>query len=416
MKVCVFEDKKFNNLFPLTYFRPVYLLRCGIKSLSRKIEDVFREYQVLYKSRSYLKDVAINDYNVKIMDKLDSDDVLFINGRVLVDDEFKNRLLQNDSEKIFTSNGDIIAVFVKGSNVVRVEEKINNFSLDSYSFDFDTEEIECRVVKYPWDLIVYNKDELKKDFFSIKESDNIRGKVYPGTAILSKENIFIGEDSIVKPNSVIDAENGPVYIGKNVEVMPNSIIIGPAYIGDNSIIKAGAKILEGTNIGEVCKIGGEVYNSIVQSYSNKQHDGFLGNSYIGSWVNLGAGTNNSDLKNNYGNVRMWVNNRFVNTGIMSVGVIMGDHTKTAINTAFNTGTIAGAVCNIFGEGFPPKYIPSFLWGGKYGFKEYNLEQGLRTMEIVMQRRNVKLSEEYKDLVYYIFNYTQKDRGKFIKNR
>ena len=200
-------------------------------------------------------------------------------------------------------------------------------------------EIKVKMINYPWDLINNNGQEIVSDFATVaaNEKVRIRGTVYEGAHLLNREKIVIGEGSKVKPGVVLDAENGPIFIGNNVTVFPNAVIEGPAFVGDRSLIKMGAKIYENTSIGEVCKVGGEVEASIIHSYSNKQHDGFLGHAYLGQWVNLGADTNNSDLKNNYGNVKLVLDGEEVESGSMFMGLLMGDHSKSSINTMFNTG-------------------------------------------------------------------------------
>lgn len=194
-------------------------------------------------------------------------------------------------------------------------------------------------------------------------------------------------------------------IGNNVTVMPNAVIEGPCYIGDHSVIKAGAKIYESTSIGPVCKVGGEVEASIIHGYSNKQHDGFLGHSYIGEWCNLGADTNTSDLKNNYSSVKMNVNGKEVDTGSLFVGLMMGDHSKSGINTMFNTGTTVGVSSNIFGAGFPPKTIPSFAWVDGQDVQGYRLDKAIEVAKIVMARRKVTMTDSYMALMKYIFEIT-----------
>ncbi|MBI4810593.1 MAG: transferase, partial [Ignavibacteriales bacterium] len=221
--------------------------------------------------------------------------------------------------------------------------------------------------------------------------------------------IIIGKGSKIKPGAVLDAEKGPIIIGINVTIMPNAVIEGPVFIGDNSIIKIGAKIYHGTSIGKWCKVGGEVEASIIQSYSNKQHDGFLGHSYLGSWINIGADTNTSDLKNNYGTVRVYVNGKMIDSGLQFVGLTMGDHSKSGINTMFDTGTVVGISSNIYGSGFPSKFIPSFAWGGEKQFTAYDLEKSIDTMKKVMARRNVNLTASYEKLVRKIFKDTMEER-------
>jgi UDP-N-acetylglucosamine diphosphorylase/glucosamine-1-phosphate N-acetyltransferase len=237
--------------------------------------------------------------------------------------------------------------------------------------------------------------------------------VHSGAILLGKKDIIIEEGAVIKPGTVLDAKNGPIYIGKNVEVLSQSTIMGPACILDGSLIRIGAQIYENTTIGPVCKIGGEIEGSIIHSYSNKQHSGYLGHSYLGSWVNLGAGTINSDLKNTYGEVKVQVGTEQINTGLSFVGLTMGDHSKSAIGTTFNTGTVVGVCCNIFGIGFPPKYIPSFSWCGEQKpFTEYDIEKAIDVARLVMARRNVELIDVEADLFREIFHSTNEERRRY----
>jgi UDP-N-acetylglucosamine diphosphorylase/glucosamine-1-phosphate N-acetyltransferase len=270
-------------------------------------------------------------------------------------------------------------------------------------------------VSYPWDLIQKNGTQIVKDFEFIakkagKNKLSQEGKIYAGVHVLGKKNIIIEKGAVIKPGSVLDAEEGPIYIGRNVNVFPQSTIIGPVCILEGSSIKVGAQIYENTTIGPVCKIGGEVEESIIQGYSNKQHAGFLGHSYLGSWVNLGASTNNSDLKNNYGKVKVQIGTEQIDTGLTFAGLTMGDHSKSAIGTTFNTGTVVGVCCNVFGTGFPPKYIPSFTWcGTQKPYQAYHVEKAITLARVVMSRRKIELSDAEADLLRDVYRGTGEDR-------
>jgi UDP-N-acetylglucosamine diphosphorylase/glucosamine-1-phosphate N-acetyltransferase len=265
------------------------------------------------------------------------------------------------------------------------------------------------MVHYPWELVQRNTEHIEKDCTVLADLGRIEGRVYEGAHLLDRSNIYIAPEAKVKPGVVLDAEGGPIFIDRGAKIFPNATIEGPAYIGKKSQIKIGAKIYEGTTIGEVCKVGGEVEGSIIHSYSNKQHDGFLGHAYLGMWVNLGADTNNSDLKNNYGNVRVTIDGEEIDTGSMFVGLTMGDHSKAGINTMFNTGTVVGAVCNVFGAGFPPKEIPSFTWGGGEGLTVYDPKRAIEVCRRVMARRDIPLTEVNAQLLQRLFELTAKDR-------
>ena len=213
---------------------------------------------------------------------------------------------------------------------------------------------------------------------------------------------------------MLDAEKGPIVIGANVRIFPNAVIEGPAFVGGGSLIKIGAKIYENTSIGPMCKVGGEVEGSILHGFANKQHDGFLGHAYLCPWVNLGADTNNSDLKNNYGSVRVTINGTEVDSGSLFVGVIMGDHAKSAINTMFNTGTVVGVGSNVFGAGFPPKYIPAFSWGGAEGIETYAIDKCIDVARKVMLRRNQTLTSAGEALLRHVFTLTQDERTQSVR--
>jgi UDP-N-acetylglucosamine diphosphorylase/glucosamine-1-phosphate N-acetyltransferase len=223
--------------------------------------------------------------------------------------------------------------------------------------------------------------------------------------------MFIGKDVDLKPGVVLDASTGPIFIEKNVTIFPNAVIQGPFYIGESSRIKSCATIYPNVSIGKVCKVGGEVEDTIIHPYTNKQHSGFLGHSYLGSWINIGADTNNSDLQNNYGTIKVQVNGRHIDSGKQFVGLMMGDHSKTAINTMFNTGTVVGFSSNVYGAGFPPKYIPSFGWGGSESMKEYKLAKAFETARTVFARRDKDFKKEDEEMFETIFNLTKEDRSK-----
>ncbi|RMF63700.1 MAG: glucose-1-phosphate thymidylyltransferase [Calditrichaeota bacterium] len=264
-------------------------------------------------------------------------------------------------------------------------------------------------IDYPWDLVRHNPAEVERDFDAELGKGRIDGQVSSHAVLVKQERIFVGKGSVVKAGVVVDASEGPVWLGQDVTVLPNAVILGPAYVGDHSVVKVGAKIYGGTSIGEVCKVGGEVEGSIIHSHSNKQHEGFLGHAYLGQWVNLGADTNNSDLKNNYGNVKVYVEGELVDSGSQFVGLFMGDHSKTGINTMFNTGTVVGVMSNVFGADFPPKFVPSFAWGGRAGLVEHELEKALQTARAVMARRAVEMSAAQERLFRRLFEMTRAER-------
>jgi UDP-N-acetylglucosamine diphosphorylase/glucosamine-1-phosphate N-acetyltransferase len=274
--------------------------------------------------------------------------------------------------------------------------------------------IETRLLSYPWDLVRANGEEIRSDVELLR---NRRKSPIPaasfrkkGVTFIGEKNIFIGRGSTIGPGTVIDASGGPVILGEGVRVYPQATMIGPVFVGNGSVVKVGAQLYPDTSIGPVCKVGGEVEGTIIHGYSNKQHHGFIGHSYIGAWANLGAGTTNSDLKNNYGKVRVRMDSGLIDTGLQFVGLTLGDHSKTAINSMFNTGTIVGVCSNIFGFGFPPKEVPSFSWGAAgETFTTFALDKAVDMARRVMARRNVTLTGVEDRLIRNIFEQSAGQR-------
>jgi UDP-N-acetylglucosamine diphosphorylase/glucosamine-1-phosphate N-acetyltransferase len=415
-QICLFEDIYHPNLLPLVYFRPTFNLRCGILSLKEKVQYAYPKAEVTLHCRSYLADYmrlrnpghAVNDITAK--------ECLFINGRAIVDDNFVKLIpLDGDPDIVYVNEDKVVAARVGGAKLKTLKSHLNGiFSISDFD-GLQVQQVDVKMIGYSWDLIKHNGDQLRSDYELLKRArkkSKTKIKKYPGVYILNEKNVFIGDGSVIMPGVVIDAQDGPVYIGKNVHVMSFSTIIGPAYIGDGSTVKIGAKIYQNCSIGPVCKVGGEIEATILHSYSNKQHDGFLGHSYLGAWVNCGAGTVTSDLKNNYSSVKVYVNGEPVDSGMQFVGVTIGDHSKTAINSTFNTGTVIGVSSNVFGTGFPPKYVPSFSWGAAgETFTTYNIEKALNVAGKVMIRRNIELSEQEEKLFRKIFDLTSDERRK-----
>ncbi|MCB9209896.1 MAG: hypothetical protein H6612_13095 [Ignavibacteriales bacterium] len=407
--ICIFEDEQYQQLQPLTYFRPSYHLKCGILSLHRKIRRNYPDIRVELNTRSYLRNLIKQNYPDEIVEHIKSDSMLFLNGRILVDDNFHNEVPFEGKDEIFVSGNNFIGARLSGKNLETVSNSLKDvLSINDFP-DVPKKEINVTIIDYPWDLIKYNEQELIRDYEKLAGENDNQLKEYPGVYFLQKENIFIGNNVTIKPGVVLDAENGPIYIGDDVLIMSNASIQGPTFIGQNSIVKMSATIYHNTSVGKVSKVGGEIENTIIHSYSNKQHNGFLGNSYLGSWVNFGAGTTNSDLKNNYGNIKVYVNNKLIDSGRQFVGLTIGDHSKAAINTSFNTGTVVGVSTNVFGGSFPPKYMPSFCWGGSDALTTFDIDRSIEVAERVMQRRNVVLTDIDKELFKTVFKLTEQER-------
>ena len=412
--ICIFEDAQIDRMFPLAYMRPVYDLRCGISSLREKIVRAYPKATVTLHCRPYLADTVRLRNPKHHVNEIPANDCLFINGRVVAEQNFGRKIpFGSKKDIVYVQDGVIVAAFVSGARLAKLKASLGNTIQASLFEGLPEVNVDVKVASYPWDLIHENGRELVLDFQALmgKKRKSKRRKI-EGLYLLGKEGIFIADSAVIKPGVVLDAEKGPIYIGKNVKILPFTTIVGPVYIGDDSIVKANSTIYENTSIGPVCKVGGEIEGSTIHGYSNKQHSGFLGHSYLGSWVNLGAGTNNSDLKNNYSSVKVHLGSEEIDTGLQFVGLTMGDHSKSAINSMFNTGTIVGVSSNIAGSGFPPKYVPSFSWGAPgETFTTYKVDRAIDVARKVMARRKVEFMKVDETLFRKIFEMTSEERRK-----
>ena len=386
MQVVLLEDRRHACFGPLTLLRPQFDLRCGALTLREKLECARPDWRVALHPAPELADVVSESCPGRGLDGLEDGPVLVLYGRVLFDDALLKVLETVDGERILTAGPEVVGARLEEG----ARERLTSSAAASEGVGAlglsDTKEVPARTVRYPWDLVAATPDEIVADVSAGAAAGQTGGEHHHCVRLIDEDGISTGEGSEIGPSAVLDARRGPVVVGRNVEIMPNAVIVGPAFIGDGSVIRAGATIYGGTSIGPVCKVGGEVQASVLQSFSNKQHGGFLGHSFVGSWVNIGAGTNNSDLKNNYGDVRVELEGETLDTGSNSVGVTVGDHTKTAIGTRLNTGTVVGAFCSVMSNGFAPKSIPSFSWGTQDGYVRHDLEQAVETARVVMARR------------------------------
>ncbi len=414
MQICIFEDINYSNFEPMVFSRPVYDLLCGIDSLKEKITRSYGNVKVSLHCRPYLADIVQHQNPNCLVNKISDTECLFINGRLIAPENLSGLLpLLPAEDKVFVNEETVIAAYLSGTHL---QHKIN-YLKDLFSVsDFNglpIKILDLKCANYLWDLINNNGKQIAEDFNYLKNSskENFADKIDPSVHIINKTNVFVGKDVTIKPGVVLDASNGPIIIGNNAFIYPNAVIEGPVFIGESSKIKSGAAIYENVSIGKVCKVGGEVEQSIFMDYSNKQHAGFIGHSYIGSWVNLGADTNNSDLKNNYSKIKIKLSNKEVDTGSQFLGLMIGDHSKSAINTMFNTGTVVGFSCNIFAPGFPEKYVPSFTWGGDDSSTVYDIKKAIETAKIVTSRRKIDFEKKDELLFNTIFDLTKNDREK-----
>ena len=393
--ICFFEDTHCKKFLPLNLTRPVDDFRCGILTIREKwlIDLNIQSYtRLLEDHRNHIFKSSIGK---------DIHTVFWINPRVLPDQHIcSNILFLNEDECLVI---DKLVVAAKVSPELSREWLKNEpdfESLKKLSLNRDP-----LILNEPWDLLSENGIEIRNDLNRLTESGENEPKL-PGHCSRSGENqLVIGENCTIEPGVVFMTGEGPVYIGNDVTIMANSVIRGPVAICDAAIIKTGAKIYGDTSIGPVCKVGGEVANCIFHSYANKAHDGFTGNSIFGQWTNLGADTNTSNMKNNYSKVSVldYDSGKKNQTGLQFLGTIMGDHSKTAINTMLNTGTVCGVSSNIFNTSFPPKLIKSFRWNSDNGEVAYTFAKAVETMGIMMARRNIEISDDYIAMMKAIFD-------------
>lgn len=398
MRLILFDEPSIRKqLFPFTLTRPCAKIRVGIYTIGEKWEHLYRT------DASFLT----ADYLSKKFSCSPSEENLFINGALCPDKQVHAFIETLKPGEAAVQDRIVLAFRCSKTEAEKIictthttyEEAfilVNSFSRKEFC-----EEI--NLIKRPWDIFQKNKDEILKDFKQITQDRRSFEITDPHTIIYGKNNLFIEEGVSVKA-AIINAEEGPVYLDKDAVIHEGAFIKGPAVIGKASHVNSGAKIRPGTTIGPHSKVGGEISESVIFGFSNKAHGGFLGNAVVGEWCNLGAGTNNSNLKNNYGHVKVWgyPEGDYIDTGLQFCGLFMGDHTKCGINSTLNTGTTIGIFANIFGEGFPPKLIHSFSWGGKDTSKEYRLAEALTTAEHVLARRGFSLSEEDREIFSNLF--------------
>lgn len=405
MNYILFDDYSRSNLLPLTFTCPVADIRIGILTVREKWETRIGQ------TTSSLTE---NYLRVKFPFIVEKENVL-INGGILPEEELINEIMALKPGQKLISGNTLIALKISGEQVEEIistteKEDENSFNLIG-KINLATIKSELKIFKIEalWDVFSKNGEAIQQDF-NLLTKGRISQIISDSNKVFARENIFVEKGAIIE-GAILNASKGPVYIGENAEIMEGSLIRGPFALGESSVLKLGAKIYGPTTIGPFCKIGGEINNSVMFGYSNKAHDGFLGNSVIGEWCNLGADTNNSNLKNNYGEVKMWNYNKegYINTNLQFCGLIMADHSKCGINTMFNTGTVVGVNANIFGAGFPKKFIPCFSWGGADGLTTFTLEKSFEVAAKVWERRGKIFNHVEKDIFKNIFEHTSRYR-------
>ncbi len=453
LTLCLFEDERYPNFFPLSLYHPIFDLRIGAQTLRGRLVDELNPGSLIVMCRPYLAPVLTEElnspggeYEVHVNEMVEGE-VVFLNGRLItVGTELAQLVTGLVENSVLHKKGVVVAAKLSGDQassfmnylshplsddhmlkvIHEIKESVPDSkrkkkepaesggeakgeSLERWAAEsgVSVEETGLKLLSYYWQLIGENSAVIVDDF----QKNPLRGtapeaELFKGVNLIKEEDIVIGSEVEVRSGTVLDASEGPIIIADRVSIEPNAIIYGPCFIGEHSIIRGGAKIGHGTSLGKECRIGGEVEETIVTAYSNKQHEGFLGHSYVGSWVNIGAGSCNSDLKNNYGQVRAWSAGRMKETGRTFLGVVIGDHSKIAINTKFNTGTVVGFNANITSSGFPPKFVPSFTWLLEPDYVEHDLEKAMKTAEVMMDRRNIRFTSAQGELFKALYRFVR----------
>ncbi|HTD41143.1 MAG TPA: GlmU family protein [Mucilaginibacter sp.] len=392
MAIILFDGKAHQTLLPLTYTRPVADLRLGILTIAEKWAKYLKQ-DFSYHTHAYL--------SIKFPINIEAEN-LFINGSVCPDEQLLEAVDKLSLGQSLKYNGELIAVKLSESDAKAFDS--NN------QFDRSIDYLGTPVMpKYPEDIFRNNDTELKKDFRLLTKGRN--------SASISSTNTIIGNDFFAEEGAVAECSsfnttNGPIYLAATTEVWEGTHIRGSFALCNNSQVKMGAKIYSGTTVGPYCRVGGEINNAVIWGYSSKGHEGYLGNSVLGEWCNIGADSNNSNLKNNYADVKVWdyATQHFRKTGLQFCGLIMADHAKCAINTMFNTGTVVGVSANIFGAGFPRNFVPDFSWGGSHGYETYSLKKMFETTEKVFARRDHRsFNDVERDILKKVFELTEEYR-------
>ena len=389
MNYILFDGANRNALLPFTYTRPVADIRVGILTIREKWEAFL----------GLTTTTVTEDYLSEKFPMVEFSENTMINGSYLPTQDLVDMLQKlNENEAIF--DGEVVVAF-------RVVDNQETIDFTQFKIHICPEHVLS--IKNTWDIFQLNGAAIKADFNLITEGRT--SEPIPKTVkTLNKTHIFI-EEGVNLNYCILNASDGPIYIGKNAQIMEGSLVRGPFALCENSTLKMGAKIYGSTTVGPHCKVGGEVNNSVIFGYSNKAHDGFLGNSVIGEWCNLGADTNTSNLKNNYALVRLWnyETENFSKTDLQFCGLMMGDHSKCSINTMFNTGTVVGVSANIFGSGFPRNFVPSFSWGGSQGMRTYLTKKAFEVATAVFQRRGLEFTTKEAKILEHVFEISNKHR-------
>jgi UDP-N-acetylglucosamine diphosphorylase/glucosamine-1-phosphate N-acetyltransferase len=389
MNYILFDGPSRNALLPFTFTRPVADIRIGILTIREKWEKYLGSTTT----------TLTEEYLSEKFPMIELEENVMINASYLPNPILVELISNLERNQAVFRGDEVLAFYTQES-----QEEVNFDTYEIIEFNGD-----CITVEHTWDIFAKNDAAIREDFELLTE-DRTSQPIPKSVNVISPSSIFIEEGAKLE-FVTLNASTGPIYIGKNSEIMEGSVIRGPFALCEEAQVKLATKVYGATTVGPHCRIGGEVNNSVLFGYSNKGHDGFLGNSVLGEWCNIGADSNNSNLKNNYEEVKLWSyeTENFAKTGLQFCGLMMGDHSKCGINTMFNTGTVVGVSANIFGSGFPRNFVPSFSWGGASGFVTYLTKKSFEVAKIVMDRRHVEFTEQDKAILEHVFEESKKWR-------
>ena len=415
MRVLIFEDDSYDSLYPLSTLKSVFEIKCGIFTLKERIENILgRKYKISLHCRNQLTKHLSEIFPYNNVNCLNNDDYLFLNGRVVFSDKSLEKIINKLPENsLVVEDKTVIAAKISKKKISslksRIEDTVNDNTLSSKDFSgldiINSEEIFSGnsdffyVLMFPWDVIKVFSETLSEELLYLLKKKRTALKKFKGVSFINEKKIHISKGVNIYPNVVLDAGSGGIHIDEGTTIEPFSYVNGPVYIGKDCVVKSGTKLYGPCSIGKHSKVSGEISHSLFHSYVNKQHAGFFGHSYVGEFVNIGAGTTTSNLKNNYSKIKVQFRGNIEDTGMQFLGSIVGDHTKLGINTLINTGTIIGVFSNIAGGGFQHKEVKPFSWNifGRSA-ANYDIEQAIDTARIVMKRRNMEMSLNLEKLI------------------
>lgn len=371
------------NMLPLTFVRPVADIRFGILTMREKWEHFLGA-----KTSTLTENYLLPKYPIH-----EEDENVLINASFQPEQGMVDMIKKLKSNQSLVSGDHIIAMCTNREGKEQEDIELVEYGGTPLK------------LSYPWDIFTYNQLAIRHDFPIVTKGRKSAG-FGKGTHVIAPENVFVEEGAVIS-HATINATNALIYIGRDAEIMEGAMIRGSFALCEHAVVKMGARIYGATTIGPWSKVGGELDNVVFLGYSNKAHDGFMGNSVIGEWCNIGSGTSSSNLKNSYDMVKVWnyYEQRFIDTGLQFVGLIMGDHSKTGINTMLNTGTVVGVNANVFGSGFPRQFIPSFSWGGAAGFTSFDFDKAVEIAERVFARRNLPFDAKEKSILKSVYQAT-----------